>query len=67
MSEVPEHLKCALSHAFLREAVALPCCKKVVNDTIIRQELVNSGLKCPLCGASGISPDWVSIVYLMLV
>jgi hypothetical protein len=36
-------------------------CFQNVNDSVIRQELVNSGLKCPLCGAEKISPDSVRI------
>eukprot|EP01034_Spumella_vulgaris_P035392 gene35392-43639_t len=57
MSAVPEHLKCALSGAYLREAVSLPCCKKCVNDSEIRQQLVTSGLWCPLCSTPDVSPE----------
>ncbi len=59
MSEVPNELKCAMTGAFLREAVSLPCCNNCVNDSVIRQALVTSGLRCPICGTHGISPDSV--------
>ena len=62
MSDVPENLVCVLTKEFLREAVTLPCCKKSVNDSHIRQALLGSGLKCPLCGTDAISPDAVSPV-----
>ena len=62
MKDVPEYLKCPISNTFLKEAVSLPCCKQCVNDTIVRQQLLASGLKCPLCGAANISTDSVSAV-----
>ena len=49
MNEVPEYLKCPLSHTFLREAVCLPCCRQCVNDTVIRQQLLATNMACPLC------------------
>lgn len=33
---------------------------KVVNDSAVRQELLSSGLVCPICGTENISPDSVS-------
>ena len=62
MKDVPEYLKCPISNTFLREAVSLPCCKQCVNDTIVRQQLLAGGLKCPLCGAANISTDAVNTV-----
>ena len=59
-SDIPAHLKCALTGNLLRDAVALPCCGKLVDDTSIRQKLLNS-LTCPFCSTSGISPDSVRI------
>lgn len=62
MKDVPEYLKCPISNTFLKEAVSLPCCKQCVNDTIVRQQLLAGGLKCPLCGAANVSTDSVSFV-----
>ena len=59
MAEVPDHLKCAIDGAFLREAVTLPCCRKSVNDTLAKQKLIESGLNCPVCGTPSVSPDSV--------
>lgn len=60
LADVPAHLKCALSGALLTEAVELPCCKKIVNDSVIRESLLKSSLKCPLCSTPNISPESVS-------
>lgn len=59
LSDVPANLKCALTGNLLREAVALPCCSKLVDDSAIRQKLLASSLTCPFCNTSGISPDMV--------
>jgi hypothetical protein len=61
LSEVPDHLKCSLTGALLTEAVELPCCKKIVNDSAIRESLMKSALKCPLCHTLNVSPDSVSL------
>ena len=65
MKEVPEYLKCPISNTFLKEAVSLPCFKQCVNDTIVRQQLLAAGLKCPLCSAPNISTDAVSLNYVI--
>lgn len=57
LSIVPSTLKCAFSNNLLKDAVSLPCCKKIVSDSVIRLELIRSSLLCPLCQTSGISPD----------
>jgi hypothetical protein len=60
LSEVPTHLKCSLTGNLLTEAVEMPCCHKLVNDTIARETLLKSSLKCPFCSSYNVSPDSVS-------
>lgn len=60
MTQVPEDLKCPLSNTFLKEAVSMPCCNNLANDSVVREELIKSGLKCPFCRTDNISPDTVS-------
>lgn len=60
LSSAPAELKCELSHTLLREAVSMPCCNRLVNDSIIRDTLVREGLKCPFCNTPRISPESVS-------
>lgn len=62
LATVPSHLKCSLSNSLLTEAVELPCCKRIVNDTIIRETLMKSSLKCPFCFTANVSPDSVSSI-----
>lgn len=62
MSLVPEELKCPLTFTLLSDPVMLPCCVRTVNESAVNQELINNGLKCPLCGASNVSPEQVSII-----
>jgi hypothetical protein len=38
----------------------MPCCNRLVNDSIIRDTLVREGLKCPFCNTPRISPESVS-------
>lgn len=64
LSTAPAELKCELSHTLLREAVSMPCCNRLVNDSIIRDTLVREGLKCPFCGTPRISPE--SVCWLLL-
>lgn len=59
----PDNLRCPLTKTLLRDAVVLPCCKMCVNDNAIRQELLNSGLRCPLCSTENVSPDSVRFRY----
>ena len=60
MKDVPSHLKCPLTNTFLREAVAMPCCKRHVNDSTIRQALLKRSMQCPLCDRHNVYPDSVS-------
>lgn len=57
LEDVPPELQCPLNKKILSEAVLLPCCLRSVNDSAIQQELLSSGLKCPLCNATKVSPD----------
>jgi hypothetical protein len=59
--EIPAYLLCPLTNKLLREAVTLPCCNAMVNETAASQRLLLEGLKCPLCGAKEISPESVSL------
>ena len=52
---LPDKFKCDLSNDLLREAVELPCCKKVVNDSAVRSTLMESTFTCPLCSTQDIS------------
>ncbi len=60
MKDVPSHLKCPLTNTFLREAVAMPCCRRHVNDSTIRQQLLVRSMQCPLCDRHNVYPDSVS-------
>lgn len=67
LSDVPVHLKCILSGTLLNEAVELPCCKKIVNDTIVRDHLLKSSHRCPLCATPNVSPDSVGFLFFLLL
>lgn len=54
---LPDNFKCVLSDDLLREAVELPCCKKIVNDSAVRSTLMESTFTCPLCSTKDISPE----------
>lgn len=64
MTQVPSDLKCPLSNTLLREAVSLPCCSKIVNEPVIREELIRSGLRCPMCNTEKVSPDAVGFTII---
>eukprot|EP00601_Ochromonadales_sp_CCMP2298_P003967 CAMPEP_0173182952 /NCGR_PEP_ID=MMETSP1141-20130122/8128_1 /TAXON_ID=483371 /ORGANISM="non described non described, Strain CCMP2298" /LENGTH=406 /DNA_ID=CAMNT_0014106113 /DNA_START=25 /DNA_END=1242 /DNA_ORIENTATION=+ len=61
LSSAPTHLKCALTGALLREAVATPCCGRCVNDSAVRAALLASALQCPLCQSGPVSPDSLQV------
>ena len=61
MSLVPPALKCPISDTLLHEAVELPCCKKIVNDNAVRDRLLKSQLRCPICATTNVSPDSVGL------
>ncbi|KAL6947101.1 hypothetical protein ACO0QE_001970 [Hanseniaspora vineae] len=55
--DLPDHLKCPLTHGLIKEAVKTSCCGKVVSKNKMEDLLLDTDFVCPLCGDTDVLLD----------
>lgn len=55
--DLPDHLKCPLTHGLIKEAVKTSCCAKVVSKNKMEDLLLDADFVCPLCGDTDVLLD----------